>query len=128
MAPDRPSLAGGYTGADNLARPFALAAGRAPAHTALVFGDEVVSYGTLLDQVRRVGAGVSALRRDGAPPRVALSLGNRAELPALFFGIVAAGGIVGSTSWANDSPGRTASRMKAKMRITVSSSVGQGSG
>ncbi len=95
MAPDRPSLAGGYTGADNLARPFALAAGRAPAHTALVFGDEVVSYGTLLDQVRRVGAGVSALRRDGAPPRVALSLGNRAELPALFFGIVAAGGIVG---------------------------------
>lgn len=82
-------------GADNLARPFALAAGRAPAHPALVFGDETVTYGTLLEQVRRAGAGVAALRTDGEPPRVALSLGNRAELPALFFGIVAAGGIVG---------------------------------
>ncbi|WP_246457251.1 class I adenylate-forming enzyme family protein [Azospirillum oryzae] len=95
MAPDRPSFVGSHTGADNLARPFALAAGRAPGHPALVFGDEVVSYGTLLDQVRRVGAGVSAVRRDGVPPRVALGLGNRAELPVLFFGIVAAGGIVG---------------------------------
>ncbi len=95
MAPDRPFSAGSHTGADNLARPFALSAERTPGHPALIFGDEAVSYGALLDQMRRVGAGVSALRRDGVPPRVALSLGNRAELPSLFFGIVAAGGIVG---------------------------------
>jgi acyl-CoA synthetase (AMP-forming)/AMP-acid ligase II len=82
-------------GADNLARPFALAAGRAPAHPALVFRDETVTYGALLEQVRRAGAGVAAWRTHGGPPRIALSLGNRAELPALFFGIVAAGGIVG---------------------------------
>jgi acyl-CoA synthetase (AMP-forming)/AMP-acid ligase II len=88
-------MTGGYLEADNLARPFALAAGRALSHPALVFGDETLSYGTLLEQVRRVGAGVSGLNRGGEPPRVALSLGNRAELPALFFGIVAAGGIVG---------------------------------
>ncbi|SMF51285.1 Acyl-CoA synthetase (AMP-forming)/AMP-acid ligase II [Azospirillum oryzae] len=86
---------GGFTGADNLARPFALTAGRAPAHPALVFGDETVTYGALLEQVRLAGAGVAALRTGGEPPRVAVSLGNRAELPALFFGIVAAGGIVG---------------------------------
>ena len=95
MAPDRPSLSVGYLGADNLARPFALAAGHSPDHPALVFDGVAVSYASLLDQVRRTGAGVAAMRRDGAPPRVALSLGNRAELPALFFGIVAAGGIVG---------------------------------
>lgn len=88
-------MTGGYLEADNLARPFALTAGRALSHPALVFGDETLSYGTLLEQVRRVGAGVSGLNRGGEPPRVALSLGNRAELPALFFGIVAAGGIVG---------------------------------
>ncbi|MBK1842549.1 AMP-binding protein [Azospirillum sp. YIM B02556] len=81
--------------ADNLARAFALAAGRAPGHPALVFVDETVPYGTLLQQVRRAGAGVAALRRDGVPPRVALSLGNHPDLLVLFFGIVAAGGIVG---------------------------------
>ncbi|WP_451981184.1 class I adenylate-forming enzyme family protein [Azospirillum endophyticum] len=81
--------------ADNLARPFALAATRAPDHPALVFDGEALSYGALLDQVRRAGAGVAALRRDGVPPRVALSLGNHPDLLTLFFGIVAAGGIVG---------------------------------
>lgn len=95
MAPDRPSLTGGFLGTDNLARPFASAAGQAPDHPALVFGAEAISYGALLEQVRRAGAGIFALRRDEAPPRVALSLGNRPELLALFFGIVAAGGIVG---------------------------------
>lgn len=95
MAPERPSQTGSYMRTDNLARPFSLAAEQAPGHPALVFGNERVAYGTLLERARRAGAGVSALRRDGAPPRVALSLGNRAELPALFFGIVAAGGIVG---------------------------------
>ncbi|AWB09103.1 fatty-acyl-CoA synthase (plasmid) [Azospirillum humicireducens] len=85
----------GYRGADNLARPFALAARLTPDHPALLLDGVAVSYASLLDQVRRTGAGVSVLRRDGEPPRVALSLGNRAELPALFLGIVAAGGIVG---------------------------------
>ena len=94
-ASDRSPLTGGYVGADNLARPFVLAAERTPDHPALVFSNEAVSYRSLLDQVRRAGAGVSSLSRNGEPPRVALSLGNRAELPALFFGIVAAGGIVG---------------------------------
>lgn len=95
MGPGHPSPTSDFTGADNLARPFALAAGRRPDHPALLFDDAAVSYAALLDQVRRTGAGVSALRTGGEPPRVALSLGNRAELPALFFGIVAAGGIVG---------------------------------
>lgn len=94
-APDRPPPTGGYLGADNLARPFALTAGRRPGHPALVFDGAPVSYGTLLEQVLRAGAGVAALPTGDVPPRVALSLGNRAELPALFFGIVAAGGIVG---------------------------------
>lgn len=94
-APDRPPPTGGYLGADNLARPFALTAGRRPGHPALVFDGAPVSYGTLLEQVLRAGAGVAALPTGEVPPRVALSLGNRAELPALFFGIVAASGIVG---------------------------------
>lgn len=93
--PERSSPSGGIAGADNLARPFALAAGRNPGHPALVFDGVAVSYAALLEQARRAGCGVAAMRKDGAPPRVALSLGNRAELPALFFGIVAAGGIVG---------------------------------
>ncbi|WP_148219649.1 class I adenylate-forming enzyme family protein [Azospirillum sp. B510] len=82
-------------GMDNLARPFALAAARAPGHPALVFGGESLSYAALLDRVQRAGAGVAALRRDGQPPRVALSLGNHPDLLVLFLGIVAAGGIVG---------------------------------
>ncbi|WP_455179709.1 class I adenylate-forming enzyme family protein [Azospirillum melinis] len=95
MVPEQPLLTDGYMGADNLVRPFALAAERAPDHPALILGDEWLSYGALLEQVRRAGAGVAALHRDGTPPRVALSLGNRPELLTMFFGIVAAGGIVG---------------------------------
>ncbi|CAO3410223.1 class I adenylate-forming enzyme family protein [Azospirillum largimobile] len=94
-APDRLPPTNGYLGADNLARPFALTAGSRPGHPALVFDGQSVSYGTLLEQVLRAGAGVAALPTGDVPPRVALSLGNRGELPALFFGIVAAGGIVG---------------------------------
>ncbi|MBP2300950.1 class I adenylate-forming enzyme family protein [Azospirillum picis] len=81
--------------ADTLARPFVLAAERAPGHPALLVGGDALTYGDLLGQVRQAGAGVAALRRDGVPPRVALSLGNQPELLALFFGIVAAGGVVG---------------------------------
>ena len=36
--------------------------------------------------MQRLRSGVSALRSDGKPPRVALRLGNRPELPALFLG------------------------------------------
>ena len=95
VLPAQPWLTGSHLGADSLVRPFALAAERAPDRPALILGDEWLSYSALLEQVRRAGAGVAALHRNGTPPRVALSLGNRPELLALFFGIVGAGGIVG---------------------------------
>jgi len=78
----------------SLARPFLDAAARTPAHPALIFDGEPVTYGALAEAVLRVGAGVAALAPADGPPRVALRLGNRAELPALFLGIVAAGGVV----------------------------------
>ncbi|ALG72708.1 fatty-acyl-CoA synthase [Azospirillum thiophilum] len=92
--PDRP-VTGEFTGLDNLARAFAKVAEDDPGHPALIVDGVKLCYGRLLEQVRRVGAGVSALRSDGKPPRVALSLGNRPELPVLFLGTVAAGGVVG---------------------------------
>lgn len=89
----------------SLAHPFAEAATRAPDRPALVFDGAPLSYGALFEAVTRAGAGVAALthakgkhakgkQAKAAPPRVALRLGNRAELLALFFGIVAAGGVV----------------------------------
>lgn len=88
----------------SLARPFAEAASRAPDHPALIVtgADPTapLTYGALLARVQQAGAGVRALAAtesatgDEAPPRVALRLGNRAELLILFLGTVAAGGIV----------------------------------
>ncbi|MBP2231710.1 acyl-CoA synthetase (AMP-forming)/AMP-acid ligase II [Azospirillum agricola] len=79
----------------SLCRPFLDAADRAPSHPALIFDGAPIGYGALRDSVLRAGAGVAALTGTaGRPPRVALRLGNRPELLALFLGTVAAGGTV----------------------------------
>lgn len=64
-----------------------------------------ISYGALLEQALRVGSGVAKLQ--GTPPRVALRLGNCAELLALFLGTVAAGGTVAllDPKWNSDQLG-----------------------
>ncbi|PWC37926.1 AMP-binding protein [Azospirillum sp. TSO35-2] len=122
--PDRP------LGGDNLARPFALAALRTPDHPALVFDGAAIRYGALLDRVRRAGAGVAALRstlgQDGRPPRVALSLGNRAELPALFLGIVAAGGVVGllDPKWSAGQTAAALDTLQPDLHLTADSAAG----
>lgn len=78
----------------SLARPFLDAAARAPSHPALILDGPPIPYGALREAVLRAGAGVATLSTEGGTPRVALRLGNGAELLALFLGTVAAGGVV----------------------------------
>ncbi|PWC89735.1 fatty-acyl-CoA synthase [Azospirillum sp. TSH100] len=119
-------MTGGHPGTDNLARPFAMAAGRAPDHPALVFGDQTVSYGAALELVCQAGAGVSGLSRGREPPRVALSLGNQAELPVLFLGIVAAGGIVGllDPKWSAAQTAAALEILRPDLHLTAETAAG----
>ncbi len=74
----------------NLADLVRDAAGRAPEHVALIYGDQRLSWAELDAGVSRFAAG---LRRSGLSPgeRVALVLGNTPEFVVTYFGVLRAG-------------------------------------
>jgi long-chain acyl-CoA synthetase len=76
-----------------LASILAESALRHAGRTAVVFGDERISYDALWEQARRYGA---MLRRRGVRPgdRVAILLLNTPDFPRAYFGILAIGAVV----------------------------------
>ncbi|MFC9768174.1 long-chain fatty acid--CoA ligase [Rhodococcus jostii] len=77
----------------SLAAVVAESARMYPDKVAVVDGDTRLTYRALWDRARRVAA---ALREQGVRPgdRVALMMGNVADFPVVYFGILAAGAVV----------------------------------